>query len=495
MATIDNKTSKIAHPAESSLFENPDFSPTASLPARNKTIIGSFSLKEAVTSISCIHHLDHVSALTEFEELSTISMDDALNKVIEMRNDYLEQKGFKPYQDTDGRWRGYVYQTVDGKRKRKAVSAQTRKEAENKALAYYDGQEQVKRNPKTFAGLREEFFEYRKKKTKTLSTIKRLQTDWDRFFKDTDILDFDLTKLDYDEFEDWFYSRLEQQLYNRKAKKNLPFTSKQAKSMRSLLNQMFHFAIYKGCCQDNYSMMLGQITYNKYCVEYVKADSDRVYQDTKETELIVKAYERLQDDESLANAGVMLDACLDLRVGELTALCFSDFTERPGQLHIQRMEVEVYEEREDKKIVRNGYQIVPHVKTSKSNRYVLVSPAAKNILQLISDYHKAHGITSDYLFVNADGERLHTNAFHNELRRHLNPQIDTSQKSIHAIRRTGLSIIRDALGGKASAQHGGHDEQVNKNHYYYQVETEVDKEKHEEQYKAIDKKMPEFLKN
>ena len=41
-----------------------------------------------------------------------------------------------------------------------------------------------------------------------------------------------------------------------------------------------------------------------------------------------------------------------------------------------------------------------------------------------------------------------------------------------------MSIIRDDLGGKESARHGGHDEQVNKNHYYYQyyqVETNQDK--------------------
>lgn len=99
------------------------------------------------------------------------------------------------------------------------------------------------------------------------------------------------------------------------------------------------------------------------------------------------------------------------------------------------------------------------------------------------------------MFVNSNGERLYTNAFHNELRRHLNPAIKTSQKSIHAIRRTELSIIRDDLGGKESARHGGHDEQVNKNHYYYQVETNQDKEKYLDYYNAIDKKMPDFLKN
>lgn len=259
-------------------------------------------------------------------------------------------------------------------------------------------------------------------------------------------------------------------------------------------DMMFHFAIYKGCCSVNHSLMLGQVAYNKYCVEYVKADSDRVYQDSEETNLILKAHERLQDDETLANAGVMLDTCLDLRVGELTTLCFSDFTERPGYVHIQRMEVENSEETKDGKIIRNGYRIEPHVKSNKSNRYLLVSPAAENILQMIRDYHKKHGIESDYLFVNSNGERLHTNAFHNELRRHLNPAIKTSQKSIHAIRRTGLSIIRDDLGGKESARHGGHDEQVNKNHYYYQVETNQDKEKYQDYYNAFDKKMPDFLK-
>jgi len=451
-------------------------------------------LSEILSSFVLNYEITQVEALTLSEKASTLFTDDALSKVTKMKNDYLESKGFHPYPDTDGRWRGYVFEMIDGKRKRKPISAQTLKEAEEKALNFYKGLELKKNKPKTFMALRDEFFKYRKKKTKTLSTIKRLQTDWERFFVDDGILKFDLTKLDYEKFEDWFYFKLEKGLYNKKAKKILPFTAKQAKSMRSLLNLMFHFAIYKGCCSVNYSLMLGPVAYNKYCVEYVKTDGDRVYQDNEETELILKAHERLQDNETLANAGVMLDTCLDLRVGELTTLCFSDFAERPGHVHIQRMEVENYEETDDGKIIRNGYRVEPHVKSNKSNRYLLVSPATENILQIIKDYHNKHGIKSDYLFVNANGERLHTNAFHNELRRHLNPAIKTSQKSIHAIRRTGLSIIRDDLGGKESAQHGGHDEQVNKNHYYYQVETNQDKEKYQDYYNAIDKKMPDFLK-
>ena len=89
-------------------------------------------LSEAVDVLSFLLHLDHQEALTEFERMATISVDDALNKVINMRNNYLEQKGFRPYQDTDGRWRGYVYQTIDGKRKRIAKSAQTIEEVEKK---------------------------------------------------------------------------------------------------------------------------------------------------------------------------------------------------------------------------------------------------------------------------------------------------------------------------------------------------------------------------
>ena len=58
--------------------------------------------------------------------------------------------------------------------------------------------------------------------------VKRLQTDWERFFDKDAILEFDLTKLEFDTFEDWFYSRLERGLYNKKAKKVLPFTTKQA---------------------------------------------------------------------------------------------------------------------------------------------------------------------------------------------------------------------------------------------------------------------------
>lgn len=190
----------------------------------------------------------------------------------------------------------------------------------------------------------------------------------------------------------------------------------------------------------------------------------------------------------------MLDTCLDLRVGELSALKFSDFEERSGYVHIQRMEVENTYKDESGKIRRDGYVVVPHVKSKKSNRYLLVSPAAKRILKLILDTQAEWGVTSEYLFVDKKGNRLHSSAFHNVMRRVLNPSIGTSQKSIHAVRRTGLSILRDELGGKESAQHGEHDEKVNKDHYYYRVDTSEDNVKNQTFFNALDKKMPDFLK-
>ena len=85
---------------------------------------------------------------------------------------------------------------------------------------------------------------------------------------------------------------------------------------------------------------------------------------------------------------VKLNFLLGLRVGELVALKWDDYT-NINHLHIVREEV--------RNQVTNQYEVVEHTKTNR-DRFVVLVPKAINILQKI-------GHTGDYIFMR-DGERL-----------------------------------------------------------------------------------------
>lgn len=75
--------------------------------------------------------------MTEFSDLNTIyGMDTASEMVNNMKKDYLKQKKFNPYIDSDGRYRGYVYyEDKDGKRK--AILATDLLTLTTKAVEFY----------------------------------------------------------------------------------------------------------------------------------------------------------------------------------------------------------------------------------------------------------------------------------------------------------------------------------------------------------------------
>lgn len=134
---------------------------------------------------------------------------------------------------------------------------------------------------------------------------------------------------------------------------------------------------------------------------------------------------------------VKLNFLLGLRVGELVALKWEDYSDM-NHLHIVREEVRNQN--------TNTYEVVEHTKTN-SDRFVVLVPKAINILQKVKR-------SSDYIFTR-NGERLTSRQVAYVLEKYAERQ-GVAIKSTHKMRKTyasnlnasgvPLDCIRELLG-------------------------------------------------
>ena len=101
---------------------------------------------------------------------------------------------------------------------------------------------------------------------------------------------------------------------------------------------------------------------------------------------------------------------LGLRVGELVALKKEDFSEKV--VHIQRQEVKKYIHDESGAVKRDGYEVVWYTKTRESIANCTYQQC-KDIFKLICQINEQKGFCSEYLLLNAQGERMHNDAINN----------------------------------------------------------------------------------
>ena len=80
-----------------------------------------------------------------------------------------------------------------------------------------------------------------------------------------------------------------------------------------------------------------------------------------------------------------------------------------------------------------------YTKTRESNRESVLTSNAKAFLELICQINEQKGFCSEYLLLNAQGERMHNDAINNALRRinkklkHHKKEITVSEKRVFRI--------------------------------------------------------------
>lgn len=401
--------------------------------------------------------------MTRFDKLVNLNkIDDVLDDILAMEKEYyLEQHPYEIYySEHDKRYRTYLPPKKDGE-KRKPITAVTKENLEKKIVDYY---RQMEEKPlvNTFEKLYPLFLDYKGKET-SLANAHKLNWVWETYYKDDDIVKCKLSDITVVMLKSWFLDKISE----------YELTSRKYKEMKSLMNMLYDFAIESNLVSSNVSRMVHGISYKKYAVEHKKAPTEQVYINDEEENIINVALKQYEKTRNIAYLGVCLNFTLALRVGEVVALKISDFSET--LVHIQRTEIKHYDKLDNGKIVRNGYEIVPHGKTPNADRELFLTKNAKKFLSMIVRANEERSFHSEYLLLDKDGERMHNDAINNVLRR-LNRMIKTTQKGNHSIRKTCISNMGEsgALSNEEIRMFAGHKDFSTTEKYYMHTTTSIE---------------------
>lgn len=307
----------------------------------------------------------------------------------------------------NGRWQTY-YKSVDGKRK--IVRAQTEDELLNKLVQLYFRNSYI--DKMTFHELYEEWLDYKKSITNSPNTIKRHEQHYKKYFEISILNNKKVKEID---------ELLLEQECNRIVREfNLP--RKEWSNAKTILNGMYSYAVRKKYLEINFMDKVQIFVKFKQVVRKTgKTETFNSDELKSLTEFLDRMYQESGDSSYMA---VKLNFLLGLRVGELVALKWEDFSE--NHLHIVREEI--------RNQVTNEISVVEHTKTNK-DRFVVLVPKAIAILNKLE--HEG-----DYIFMK-DGKRMTSIRIASVLRKYARYE-GTKLKSSHKIRKTFASNLNAA---------------------------------------------------
>lgn len=337
----------------------------------------------------------------------------------------------------DGRWKAYV--DVGGKRR--LIAKRVRADLEDAIIDTY-------KDPKI--KFRECFDSWLKEKLDygeiQNQTYDKYKVDYARFIKGTDLEYKEVKKIDELYLEDFIKSSIHEKKLTAKAYSN----------MRTLLNGTLIYARKHGYTEMRVSLFFAELNLSsKIFSKRIVLDKEQVFR--QDEELRIEDY--IADNPDIKAFGVALAFHTGLRVGELSALKWSDY--QGDILTVNKTEVKYKGEHgEVVTEVRN------YTKGRDGHREVVLNDSARAILD------RLRKLTGEYEYMfTQNGERLKSYRFQNKLR-WMNKQLKMPQRSIHKIRKTYASKLDAAnVGNSVIIQQMGHtDILTTKKHYIYNNE-------------------------
>ena len=360
-----------------------------------------------------------------------------LNDQINMKKKelVLEKHDHKIWQGENGKW--YTYLT-DEKKGRILKKKSTKEEIEDVICDYY------KENRITYGTVFKEWID----RKLSLGEIKkqtydRYYTDYERFFKKTGFADVrmnEITELSLEEF-------IKKEIHDK------ALTNKAYSGLRTIIIGTMKYAKKRGYTDISPKIFFGDLELSRNAFQKtVIKDEDSVFT-KKEIEDISKA---LWKNPTLINLGILLTFQTGLRIGELSALQYSD---------INKNTIYVYKTEERFKDEDGNYvfQVRESAKTDAGNRIVILNNEA---IRIISAIRKINPF-GEYMFMK-NGKRIKGRAFTFKLMK-VCKQLDIPTRSMHKIRKTyATKLINGGVDEKIIIKQLGHTNiDCTKNHYYY----------------------------
>lgn len=330
------------------------------------------------------------------------------------------------YNEKEQIWYCHIPDPVKGRVKRKRKNRSDIEDVLFKAYADIDADNS---NKKTFYDLFYEFIEYKKTQVE-MGTIKRMMSDWNKFYlpknefisKRVDLI----TKVDID------------LLLNEIADQYKP-KDKAFRNLCGIVKQVFEYAVdVEYLDKSPY-----RVKVNKKNIRQTrkKPSEKEVYTD-EERQMLFDEMERklIQNPSNTIPLAIMLDFEIGARVGELLAIKVGDI--KGNKLHISRQRIKTFKQSDDGTVKESGWTTVDYTKSNCGDRIIPLTTKACSYIERVIEINKRYSlINEDYLFVSPRNNQIFTeDALSSQLKR-VCQKLEIPVRRPHKIRKTYASVL------------------------------------------------------
>ena len=206
-----------------------------------------------------------IELLNNLEKRDNLNTDDVLEKVKEImkRNTILKQhkENYKVWQAKDGRWKTKL---PDGSKYGKLIAKATLENLENFIVDFYKAKEEIDKI--TMATIYPKFLEY-KYLSSEKGTANKLQWVWNTYYKDSEIVNEDITKITVGKLSHWLLKLI--------AERKL--TRKKYIEAKGLMNQLYNYCITHDIVQVNLPRQIAMPSKNVFLEPEAKPEDEIIY--------------------------------------------------------------------------------------------------------------------------------------------------------------------------------------------------------------------------
>ena len=370
-------------------------------------------------------------------ESNTINLDNVQQAMINAKKEeILSKHKYKIFQGSDGRWKTTVPDETK-KSGRRIIAKSDYNDFINELVAFYDSIEDnsnsINESLCTLTDILPKWLEFKEVHTDSGSYIKRIYVDWNKYYKGKDIANIPVQNMTQIYLDKWVHQTI----------KDYNLTRKQYYNMSIIIRQCLDY-----CCQLNIlqSNPFRDVKINKKLFRKVRKPKSKtqVFLVKEQLLLFNEANNSfLRCPKCTTPLMIMFNFFLGLRIGELTALKWSDIED--NYLYVHRSEIEdVKLDLKTGDVISTSFKVVEYTKSDAGDRYVYLNSEAKKILRIVKRVNFEYGRYDDgFIFLNMrNGRRTTTDAVSTYLQ-NLCIRAGIANKSSHKIRKTYISSLFD----------------------------------------------------
>ena len=366
-------------------------------------------------------------------KLDIISLDEVrekreqMNKRLEKLVLDIHPYAFKQMSGKDTRW----YTTIKKEGcERKIIKKNTYEELIDFLVEFYSLNE--KKQKVTLRTMYPVWRDYKESCTSKISTIRKIDADWKRFYLNDPIIDIPLKDLTKHQITTWL---------NGKIIKDGITNAKTFYNMITIFKNVFEYCYEEELIEVN---TFAKASYRKELLETYSKPLDETQVFTKEevSTLVKLAVKEFQNNPKVtAYLAIPLLFQTGMRCGELVTIETTDYDTEKKILHISKSETRNYKKAEDGSLIYTGVKVGSPKKMASVRDIPLTDEACailNMIIQANKDNHQSDG---NYIFV-YNNHRVQTASVLKKIYS-LCDEAGIDKRSTHKIRKTTLSTMVD----------------------------------------------------